>query len=70
MAFRSFWKRKAFKLKAPASKSSQTHHKLRKKTNNFELAPHPRQPGAQRPLQAMDLNFLQEAARHGGLAST
>ena len=62
MAFRSFWKRKAFKLKAPASKSAQNHHKLKKKTNNFELAPHPRHPGAQRSLQAMDLNFLQEAS--------
>ena len=62
MAFRSFWKRKAFKLKATASKSAQNHHKLKKKTNNFELAPHPRHPGAQRSLQAMDLNFRQEAS--------
>lgn len=65
MAFRSFWKRKAFKLKAPASKSSQTHHKLRKKTTKFELAPHPSKAPRRSTLsvlQAMDLNFLQEAS--------
>ena len=65
MAFRSFLKRKAFKLKATASKSSQNHHKLKKKTSNFELALHPSKAPRRSTLsvlQAMDLDFLQEAS--------
>ena len=60
-----FLKRKAFKLKATASKSSQNHHRLKKKKSNFELALHPSKAPRRSTLsvlQVMDLDFLQEAS--------